>query len=92
MKTIYSPGPYYRRVRTFLREYRPPRLPRRFEPRQWAVFARSCFRLGVLGRERLHYWSLLAWTVCRRPAMLRTAVALAIYGHHFRRCASALLG
>jgi hypothetical protein len=28
MEYLYSPGPYYRRIRTFLREYRPPRISR----------------------------------------------------------------
>jgi radical SAM superfamily enzyme YgiQ (UPF0313 family) len=92
MNTIYSPGPYYRRVRTFLREFDPPRIRARFSIRQLAAFVRSSFRLGVIGRERFHYWGLLAWTFFRRPMMIQTAVTLAIYGHHFRRCADALPG
>jgi radical SAM superfamily enzyme YgiQ (UPF0313 family) len=92
MHTIYSPGPYYRRVRTFLREFHPPRIPMRFNPRQLLAFLHSSFRLGVIGRERFHYWGLLAWTFFRRPMMIQTAVTLAIYGHHFRRCADALPG
>ena len=90
MKTIYSPGPYYRRVRTFLSEFEPPKLPFRLHPQAISAFARSAVRLGIFGRERLHYWRLLAWTSFRRPALLQMAVTLAIYGHHFRRCAEAL--
>ncbi len=92
MNTIYSPGPYYRRVRTFLREFHPPKIPLRIDPRQLLAFLRSSFRLGVIERERFHYWGLLAWTFFRRPMMIQTAVTLAIYGHHFRRCADALSG
>jgi radical SAM superfamily enzyme YgiQ (UPF0313 family) len=92
MSTIYSPGPYYRRVRTFLREFHPPKIPLRIDPRQLLAFLQSSFRLGVIGRERFHYWGLLAWTFFRRPMMIQTAVTLAIYGHHFRRCADALSG
>lgn len=92
MNSIYSPGPYYRRVRTFLREFHPPRSPLRFDPHQFATFVRSSIRLGIIGRERFHFWGLLAWTFCRRPMSLHIAVALAIYGHHFRRCAEALAG
>jgi radical SAM superfamily enzyme YgiQ (UPF0313 family) len=90
MSAIYSPGPYYRRVRTFLREFHPPRAAVRIDSRELLAFLYSSFRLGVLGRERFHYWGLLAWTFIRRPMMLQTAVTLAIYGHHFRRCAAAL--
>jgi len=90
MNTIYSPGPYYKRVRTFLREFNPPRVPLRFNPRHVLALARSSVRLGIFGRERFHFWGLLAWTVFRRPVLFQTAVTLAIYGHHFRRCADAL--
>jgi radical SAM superfamily enzyme YgiQ (UPF0313 family) len=90
MHTLYSPGPYYRRVRTFLREFHPPRPRWRFNPRQGLAFLRASFRLGVISRGRFRYWGLLAWTTFRRPALLQTAVTLAIYGYHFRRCASAL--
>ena len=92
MKTIYAPGPYYRRVRIFLREFHPPKRSHRLHPGDLAVFLRSTVRLGVLGRERFHFWGLLAWTFFRRPAMLQMAVTLAIYGHHFRRCADAMPG
>ena len=47
-------------------------------------------RLGIVGRERFQYWRLMLWTFFRRPALLETAVTLAIYGHHFRRVADAL--
>ena len=90
MATIYAPGPYYRRVRTFLREFRPPRVSMKFEINALAAFSRAAVGLGVLGRERFQYWGLLAWTLVRRPLLLPMAVKLAIYGHHFRRCAKAL--
>jgi radical SAM superfamily enzyme YgiQ (UPF0313 family) len=90
MKTIYAPGPYYRRVRTFLREFEKPKLPFHIHPQGLTALARSAIRLGIFGRERFHYWGLLTWTLFRRPALLQMAVTLAIYGHHFRRCAQAL--
>lgn len=90
LRRIYSPGPYYQRVRTFLREYKRPKIT---EPLNWRhvfAFAFSGVRLGVLGRERLHYWRLLLWTLLHRPALLQLAVTLAIYGHHFRKCCGVL--
>jgi radical SAM superfamily enzyme YgiQ (UPF0313 family) len=90
MESLYAPRPYYRRVRTFLREYQPPRFSFSLRPAHGWAFVRSCVSLGVLGRERFHYWHLLAWTCLRRPASLQLAITLAIYGHHFRRCSAAL--
>jgi hypothetical protein len=83
---LYAPDSYYRRIRTFLREYRPARITVPLDWRNAWAFAYSSLRLGIVGRERFHYWHLLLWTFCRRPALLRVAVTLAIYGHHFRRC------
>lgn len=90
MATIYAPGPYYRRVRTFLREFHPAKVPFRLELSEIAAFLRSVPSLGVIGRERFQYWRLLAWTSFRRPRLLPVAVKLAIFGHHFRCCAKAL--
>ncbi len=92
MESIYAPRPYYRRVRTFLREFKQPKFSVMVRPSQWWTFAHSSFRLGVIGRERFQYWHLLAWTCLRRPASLQLAVTLAIYGHHFRRCCATMAG
>jgi len=86
---IYTPSPYYRRIRTFLREYHPPKMPATFNWSNLMAFVRSAFRLGIVGRERFHYWGLLLWTFFRRPKLFSLAVTLAIYGHHFRRTAAA---
>ena len=85
MKHLYGPGVYYARIRTLLREYRPARVRAPLDRDRLTAFARSCWRLGVVGRERFHYWHLLGWTLVRRPRALQLAVTLAIYGHHFRR-------
>ncbi len=92
LRQIYEPGPYYRRVRTFLREYRPPRggFSLRFRD-GWTLFYAS-LRLGVVGRERFHYWGLLFWTLFRRPWQMRMAVTMAVCGHHYRRVTEALMG
>jgi radical SAM superfamily enzyme YgiQ (UPF0313 family) len=85
MGHIYAPKHYYRRVRTFLREYRRPPAQIPLDAQYIMAFFRSIYRLGILGGERLEYWRLLAWTALRRPLLLPTAVTLAIYGHHFRK-------
>lgn len=81
---IYAPGPYYQRIRTFLREYRPPRVRGRLQFAHILALVRSFYRLGIVGRERFQYWRLLMWTQFRRPRLLPEAIILAIYGYHFR--------
>jgi radical SAM superfamily enzyme YgiQ (UPF0313 family) len=85
MERLYAPGPYYQRIRTFLREYRRPRISASLTWRSLMAFVQANVRLGVLGRERFHYWGLLGWTFLRRPSQLSLAVTLSIYGHHFRK-------
>jgi hypothetical protein len=85
MKQIYSPGKYYQRVRSVIRELE---MPGATIPTDWSrlkAFFRAGLRLGVLGRERFQYWRLLMWTLMRRPRLLPLAVTLAIYGYHFRK-------
>ena len=85
MRHIYAPRHYYRRIRTFLRQYKPPHVTASLSRDRVFALARSAVRLGILGRERVHYWRLMAWTVLHRPSLFPLAVTLAIYGHHFRK-------
>jgi radical SAM superfamily enzyme YgiQ (UPF0313 family) len=89
LKNIYSPAAYYQRVMTFLREYNFPSnknpLHIRRPSESLMALIRSIVRLGILGKERFHYWKLFFWTLFRRPKALPMAVTLAIYGYHFRR-------
>jgi len=90
MDYLYTPGPYYKRIRTFLREFRPPRRSSAVTLQNFEAFVRASIRLGVIGRERFHFWGLLLWTGFRRPTLVPTAITLSIYGFHFRKCCEAL--
>lgn len=90
---IYSPKPYYDRVKSFLREYRPSKTRSfHFHPGHirfhfgysWAFF-KSIWSLGIRDRERAHYWKLLFWSLFRRPRSFPMAITYAIYGFHFRK-------
>ncbi|MBN1513524.1 MAG: DUF4070 domain-containing protein [Phycisphaerae bacterium] len=85
LQHIYSPKHFYERLRTHLRNVRATRVrvPVRFSGIQALVL--SFWRLGIVGRERFHYWRLLLWTLFRRPRLLPQSVTLAIYGYHFRK-------
>ncbi len=85
LKYIYAPRHYYARVRTLLRELKTPRIRGTLDLQQIKAFFRSSIWLGILGKERFHYWRLLGWTWFRRPELLPEAVKLTIYGHHFRK-------
>ena len=81
---IYAPRHYYKRVRTFLREYKAPKMTFSLRFHEIMTIIRSSIRLGLIGKERFQYWKLMVWTALRRPTLLSQAVTLAIYGHHFR--------
>ena len=85
MRHIYSPDHYYQRVKTFLREYKLPKVkvPLNFE--NILAFFRSIYRLGVIDKARAQYWKLLLWALFHGPRLLPTAIVFAIYGYHFRK-------
>ena len=57
MTRLYKPSVYYKRVRTFLREYRPGRSRARLRAWHVLAFVRSLYFLGIAGEERFRYRS-----------------------------------
>ncbi|MFH1524939.1 MAG: DUF4070 domain-containing protein, partial [Chloroflexota bacterium] len=85
VQTLYAPKNYYARVKTFLREYKAPKINIPINAEYVRAFFRSILRLGIIGKERLQYWKLFLWTLFRRPRLFPLAITLAIYGYHFRQ-------
>ena len=85
LRQIYSPRYYYQRVVTFLREFKTPGIEVPMDLQRFLAVFRSGLRLGILGRERVQYWKLMAWTLLRRPRLIALAMTLAIQGYHFRK-------
>jgi len=86
IETIYSPKHFYRRVRQFMKDYRPVQkkvIQMRFS--YWKAGLKAMFILGVFGKERYYYWRLVFWSLFRRPKLLPMAVTFSIYGYHFRK-------
>ncbi len=81
---LYAPENYYARIKTFLRAYKPPKFRVAFDFSYVIAFFRSIVQLGIIGKERLHYWKLFLWTLFRRPRLFPLAITFAIYGYHFR--------
>jgi radical SAM superfamily enzyme YgiQ (UPF0313 family) len=85
MKTLYTPRNYYARVKTFLKEYKAPRITIPLNGAYIRAFFRSILQLGIIGKERVQYWKLVFWTLFRRPELFPLAITFAIYGYHFRQ-------
>ena len=85
VRKLYTPANYYARVRTFLKTTKVPKFTTPLSGEYVRAFFRSVIRLGILGRERLHYWKLVLWTLFSRPKLFPQAITLSIYGYHFRR-------
>ncbi|MBU0980089.1 MAG: B12-binding domain-containing radical SAM protein [Nanoarchaeota archaeon] len=86
LSTIYSRKLYYRRIRTFLKNYRPT-VKVRFSWRDFIAFLRSIWVIGVVSRSRFLYWKLLIRTFFTKMRALPVAVELALYWQHFERVA-----
>jgi radical SAM superfamily enzyme YgiQ (UPF0313 family) len=86
VSTIYSAGPYYERVKGFLRDFNPPRNTEfHFRYQDFKSLFKSSLRLGVIDRERWHYWKIVLWSLFTRPRVLPLTVTFAAYGFHFRK-------
>ncbi|MBI2458959.1 MAG: B12-binding domain-containing radical SAM protein [Parcubacteria group bacterium] len=86
MKYLYSPPNYYRRVRTFLREFPTPKVSQPINCQRVLAFFRACWHLGLAeSGGRRQFWALLAWVLFCRPRLFPLAVESAINGYHFRK-------
>jgi len=86
METIYSPKNYYKRLKTFLKQYNLER--KELSRLSWGkvlAFFKSIWRLGIIEKERLYYWKLFFWSLFKKPRLFPLAIELAIYGFHFRK-------
>jgi radical SAM superfamily enzyme YgiQ (UPF0313 family) len=86
MTTLYAPGEYYRRIKTFLAQYRPRKRKAASQIKWWHVAAwfRSMWYLGIVDPDRLSYWAFMLSTLFRRPHTFQLSITLAVYGYHFR--------
>ena len=85
LANLYTPRPFYQRLKAFLREYKSPQIRSRVDLARLRAFARSILHLGIVGKERIEFWGLMGWVVLNRPKLLPAAVKLAVCGHHYRK-------
>jgi len=86
IRTIYSQGAYFERIKTFLAEYTVPRFPpARRTPAEIGAVLRAFWRLGVVERGRRFFWRLVFHVLHKHPEKAGTAFRMAIYGFHYRK-------
>ena len=90
MRALYSPEPYYARIRAFLAVWRPRGPTTRLAWADVGAFVRSTWTLGLRERGRRAFWRLFLGTLLARPSQFRVAMELAIIGRHFRVVAERL--
>jgi radical SAM domain protein len=86
---IYSHKNYYKRIREFLVNYEVPAVRSPVTISGLMAFMKANVRLGIFSGGRFQYWSLLAWVMLKKRALLPEAVRLSIMGLHFRKVYSA---
>jgi radical SAM superfamily enzyme YgiQ (UPF0313 family) len=84
LSTIYKPRNYYKRINTFIKNYRPTvRCKMKFS--DIIPFLRSVWRIGIISRSRFRYWKLIMKTAMTKRKALPLAIELAVYGQHFEK-------
>jgi radical SAM superfamily enzyme YgiQ (UPF0313 family) len=86
LSTIYSPKEYYRRIHTFIKNYKPTERKRLTFSDIKALLI-SHWRIGVISNSRFRYWWLLTKTFFTKIKALPVAVELAVIGLHFEKTA-----
>lgn len=86
IRGIYTPKPYYKRVRKLLRNYEPVNNTSfKIDFIALKAFFKTIFIIGIINRGRSDYWKLMIWTLFLHPALFVDAVTFAVYGYHFRK-------
>jgi radical SAM superfamily enzyme YgiQ (UPF0313 family) len=86
IRDIYNSKSYYKRVLLYLKQYElPSTIRNRFTFNKFLAFLKSVVYLGLLKGKRRYFWSLILWSLFRKPKNFQLAVTYAIYGYHFRK-------
>lgn len=86
LRTIYSQKEYYKRIKSFLKEYNPPTIkPIRINIQAIQAFIKSLWILGILEKGKRFYWKLLFISLFKEQKKFPIIITMAIYGFHFRQ-------
>ncbi|MFC1774741.1 B12-binding domain-containing radical SAM protein [Nanoarchaeota archaeon] len=89
MSTIYSPHEYYKRIHTFVNNYKPTVRSKLMKKDIYAFFS-SIIKIGLISRQRFLYWKLIIRTLFKRTKALPEVIEMAICCLHFERISKSL--
>ncbi len=85
LNTIYGPREYYERIKTFLREFKPPkRRVQRLKLFHIRALFSSFWLLGLKNKGRRYFWKFVLWVILKYPGLFPYAVGYSLAGVHFR--------
>jgi len=90
VSSIYSHKQYYKRINTFIKNYKPT-VKGRLSMNDINAFVRSMWKIGILSRARFYYWKMILKTAILKRKALPMAIELAIIGMHFSRVSSGIV-
>jgi radical SAM superfamily enzyme YgiQ (UPF0313 family) len=86
LKTIYAPRQYYKRIESFLKEYKPQqKVAGRLKLYHIKALVKSMWILGVRENGRWQYWGMFISTLFKQPNKFPLSISLSVYGYHFRK-------
>lgn len=91
LRTIYGDQEYYRRIKTFLRNYNVPSIARKLPSiEQLKIFARLVWKLGFLDKGKFYFWKLFVFSLFKYPQKFVLAMTFAVYGYHYKNVVSTI--
>ncbi len=85
LDTIYAPKAYYERIKTFLKEFKPPKKrAQRLKMFHVRALFGSLWLLGIKNKGRRYFWKLIFWALIKNPGLFPYVIGYSIAGIHFR--------
>ena len=89
--TIYSPGEYYKRIKSFLQEYKVPAWKSQMLTlTEIIAFFKLVWVIGILEKGKRYFWKTFVYSLFKYPKKFSLAMTLSVYGYHFRRIAASI--
>jgi len=90
LSKIYTPKYYYKRINTFIRNYKPT-VKSKISKEELMAVIKSMWRIGILSKARLQYWKLIIWTGLTKIKSVPVAIELTICWQHFEKVSKKIL-
>ncbi len=85
LHNIYSPQPFYQRMRKYLEMNQDTFHKQKVHFNEILAFFKTLFVLGITGKERPYYWRMIFWSIFYKRQVFRQVITYSIYGYHFRK-------